>query len=262
VIGARGSSPSGVSGGRPVWRKARAARHAELDAAAGLRRLAHAISLNATRTLRGTLDVRYSEPQSGSYVGAAGCPDRAWRCVAADRELWCVIAAPGQSSLFALATGWPSCAPPSPIERSILSDCVERLLERAPGDARSASAREEEHARPASAGAWRCTLEISDGPHTADLQLFTVARPAPPAPTLGESARHAHIPLALSGHFVLSSLALAEIAGWKTGSLVKIDERAGRLEAALRVGALTVARAELGNDARRRCLRLIELRPR
>jgi flagellar motor switch/type III secretory pathway protein FliN len=193
-----------------------------------LPKLAQGIAQRSRAALRGHLDITYDEPRRGAYeCGPTG--DRAWLALHDAGVAWCTIDTKSQAALLAFVIGGCGAERETPIERSIIGEVIERLLN-AEGF-RQARWTETEIDRPTGDRTWRCNVEVrTRSGRCAILQLFAPVADRDPS----GDASLAYVSKSDIGNVNITVRAelrgvhapLAQILAWTPGMVVSLRPQA------------------------------------
>lgn len=154
-------------------------------------------------------------------------------------DLWCVLRANEARSLLTVVLQGPAGAEPTPLERNIVSDTIERLL--------AATGRvweERASAQLPPAAGWCCRLTLSDA--LGATATFTLHSPSNPhRDTRVERVDLRAIPVTVEAMLPMFDMRVDTISRWREGEIVAL---ACAADAAvhLRVGAVCLASGSLG----------------
>jgi len=223
-------------------------RSVEDPASALLVRIATSIAANAPKALRGRGSVCAEAPRLHSWSPEELKSAQVWHSDDGDAiDLWCVLGASEARSLLKIVLQGPAGDEPTPLERNIVRDTIERLL--------AAAGRVwEERASaqlPPSTG-WRCRLTLTDalGATTA----FTLHCPSDSRlETQPKCVDLRPIPVVVDAMLPPIDLRVDAIARWRDGELVALACGADAV-VRLRVGAVWFASGSLGISRGRRAI--------
>lgn len=234
---------------RPAWtRRSREKSPVDDPAPALLARVAAAIAANASKALRGRGSLAADKPRLQSCSSEDLASAQVWHSDDGDAiDLWCVLGASEARSLLRVVLQGPAGAEPTPLERNIVRDTIERLL--------AATGRLwEERASvqlPPSAG-WCCQLTLSDV--LGATATFTLhAASSPHRETQADRVDLRAIPVLVDALLPATEMQVDTIARWRDGELVALD-CAADAAVLLRVGAVSVASGSLGTMRGRRAI--------
>jgi len=232
---------------RPTWRPAPApAARVEDDGPARLRALAATAVQRARAVLLARVTATCSEPQRMFYVPNPGT-DRVWLCDSGRTSCWCALDGRSQRALLEHVLAGPGAATPTAVERTIVAECIGRLLASSPDDAWSESAK----ILPRS-DAWHCTVDIGGGnSRRAILLLYTIAEPQPAA---GRPVVLDDIPIDLAAELDGVNVTLSQLTGWSRGSVVPLGRPPNELRAVLTVTHGPRMRCFVGESGGRRAV--------
>jgi hypothetical protein len=216
-----------------------------------LARLAEGVERRASEALRRKAFATRDEPVCGEWTYPIGGRCRLWRTDRFEETpVWCIVGDASVSALLELILGGPGADRPTALERSIVTDAVERLLA-----AEDCVWEDVDGTAPPAARAWRCGLTIvSEKGMRAELSLVAPAVPvSPPPPAVRIDA--GQIPLSLSASLAPVRMRLDSLMDWRAGSIVALNSQA---EASiwLLAGSAAVANGRLGISRGRRAVRL------
>jgi len=234
-------------GRRVAWRRPKAPRAAPSDGGpALLGGFARELAARVASVLQPGLEVR-----SLDTVRCADLPltssDRVWHCDIECARVHCALDSDTHRTILEWILGGPGASAPTPIERTIVTECVDRLL------SPSAHSRWHEGASWHEGAVWLSVLEIYDKAATASIRLFTAAQ------TESAGKRHPRlddVPLDLCGQLHPSATRLGTLIELKRGTIVPIGDPTGAARACLRVGFGPAVFGTLGAIDGRRAIRL------
>lgn len=233
---------------RPAWRKAVAACAELIDhGPALLEALAATAADRVPSLLRIPVDVRHQPVVRGACEQAPKW--RLWQSEA-DRSFWCAVDFESQQLLLEFILAGPGALSPTAVERTIVAECVDRLLTRT-GDDRWL----ELSGQSPPQILWRCDVNIiGPGAGVATLRLFTIALPEPQRACIHPSL--SDVPLSFRAHFRGLGATLGDLASWRPGTILRLGGSASELEVALRLERGPVVYGTIGSVAGRRAVRL------
>ena len=235
---------------RPDWAQRRRREAAGDATAAALVRAAGAVEANAARALRGRGSVAAAKPrQRASTVSGLTSP-RVWHSDDGDGlDIACVLGGDDARSLLRIVLGGPVGDDPTPLERNIIRETVERLL------AATGRMWEERSAQDMPAvNCWCCDLTIADAVGTTasmTLRVPAQVEPARPDARVDLGA----VLIALEARLPAFVMRVDAIVRWQHGDLLTLscdDGAAVRLVA----GSTLVASGSLGAVRGRRAVRV------
>lgn len=234
---------------RPAWRAAPAPAVAIEDD--GPRRL-RVVAANAAQRARAVLLARVtatcSEPQRTRYTCDPGT-DRVWLRDSGRTSCWCVLTERSQRALLEHVLAGPGAATPTAVERTIVAECVSRLLASSPDDAWSESAKMLPHS-----DAWHCGVDIGGANgKRAILLLYTIAEPQRAA---GGSVVLDDIPIDLVAELDGVNVPLSQLTRWARGSIVPLGRPPSELHATLALTRGTRMPCFVGESGGRRAVSL------
>jgi hypothetical protein len=158
-----------------------------------------------------------------------------------------VIDAPSHRALLEWILNGPGAAIPTAVERTIVSECVDRML----------SVSVETHWRESVGGldlprhVWLCVLDISGAGSGATIKLYTAAEQTPRAcsPVLDE------VPISLEALLRPFVVRLSALLSWQPGATLRLSDSAD-LHVQLRIGGGPMVFGTLGCSDGRRAVRL------
>jgi hypothetical protein len=234
---------------RPIWaRRSREKRPAGDPAPAILARVAATIATNAPKALRGRGALVADTPCLHSWSPQELASAQVWHSDDGDAiDLWCVLGANDARLLLNIVLKGPAGDEPTPLERNIVRDTIERLL--------AATGRVwEERASaqlPPSTG-WCCRLTLTDAlGAAAAFTLHCPPRRCEATPTERVDLRA--IPVAVDALLPAMDMQVDAIARWSSGEFVALA-CAADAAVRLRVGAVSVASGSLGTSRGRRAI--------
>jgi hypothetical protein len=180
--------------------------------------IARGIGIRAESVFRGSAQIAYAPPIRGDHLGMPS--DRVWHSESAGRSFWCALSADGQRGLLEFVLAGPGAAIPTAMERTIVAECIDRLLSSSPTHHWLDTSLE---APPA--GTWRCSIDLTAGGRAvALLQLFTrAAAVIPKAASIQPSLDDVTLPLRARLASVRSTL--TALSAWKVGTVLALPGR-------------------------------------
>ena len=195
----------------------------------------------------------HSEPARKSQIASKGA-ERVWCAGAGQDQIWCILSEMSQRALLEHVLSGPGASTPTAVERTIVAECVDRLLS-SPG----CKAWNEIGTSPPPGELWCCSVDIggSNG-KIASLLLAAIAQAEPVAST------HVcldDVPIDLVARIEDIVVPLHEVAGWAEGSVLPLGRPATDLRAVLASnhGPLLVSR--VGTSKGKRSIRVVGVRP-
>jgi len=165
-------------------------------------------------------------------------------------SVWCALDDVAAASLLELVIGGPGAAQPTALERSIVTETVERLLQSIGG-----SWNEQHDALWPDTQWWRATLRISTQKSGyADLVLLAAAAPNPAAP-VAAPVNAGHVPLNVVAVLSPVSVRLETVLRWTPGSVLALDRPPDAL-ILLQSGRTPLAVGRLGQSNGRRVIKV------
>jgi hypothetical protein len=214
---------------RVVWRRAAAPQPAEVPdlGPSRLDMFALAFAGRAESVLRHGLDVSYGE-STRCTEPLLHQWDRVWRCEFESFPVWCAIDAPSHRALLEWILNGPGAAIPTAVERTIVSECVDRVL------APSVESRWRESGGDMDLphDVWQRVLDVSGEGTTASLRLYTAAEADPhstPAPLLDD------VPIDLEAQLQPFAVRFSALLCWGPGAMVRVSDSPDAIRALLRV---------------------------
>jgi hypothetical protein len=162
--------------------------------------------------------------------------------------MWSAIDAPSHRALLEWILSGPGAAIPTVVERTIVSECVDRTL--------SPSAAT--HWRESVGGidlphdVWLSVLEISGEGSSATIKLYTAAEDAPRAhvPVLDE------VPIDMEAQLRPFAVRFGAVLCWEPGSTVRLGDSPDAIHAQLQLACGSLVFGTLGCADGRRAIRL------
>jgi len=220
----------------------------EDPASALLVRTAAAIAANGPKALRGRGSVCAEAPRLHSWSAEELKSAQVWHSDDGDAiDLWCLLGADAARSLLKIVLQGPAGDEPTPLERNIVRDTIERLL--------AATGRvweERASAQPPPSNGWCCRLTLTDA--LGATTTFTLHCPSGSRrETELERIDLRMIPVVVDAALPPIDLRVGAIARWRDGELVALSCGA---DAAVRlcVGAVWFASGSLGVSRGRRAI--------
>jgi len=238
---------------RPTWRLAPTLMTPSVDDGPDRLRALAATAVQRARTvLLARVTAACSEPHRVSYSAVAN--DRVWSTDAFGKPCWCVLDESSQRALLEHVLAGPGAAAPTAVERTIVSECIGRLLGSLPTDEWN------EAGRLPFSDTWKCCLDIggANGKY-ATLALYTVAEQEP---AVGRPTCLDDVPIDLVVRFDGVGVRLNELARWTPGSILRLGRAANDLRATLAPQRGPRAMCDVGESNGRRAISLLgPLRP-
>lgn len=234
---------------RPVFGHRRRAAAETVDPAQLLLiRAAAAIESYGAKAMRGRGSVCAEKPRRRALTPAELHSSLAWHSEDADViDLSCLLAADQTRALLRIVLGGPPGDEPTPLERNIIRETVERLL--------TATGRlweERAVGRVTIDVAWCCDLTIADAMGTTASIVLQAPIAATP-PSLPVRLDLSAVPIALDAMLPPLLVQVDSIARWRPGELVVLGCAAGS-RTHLGAGNTRVASGELGAVHGRRAM--------
>jgi len=233
---------------RVAWRRPHPSPDVAPDCGpARLKTFARALRAQAPSVLRHGLDVSSGEATRRAQPDILPS-DRVWHCDA-DAVVWCALDAPSHRTLLEWILDGPGAPTPTAVERTIVSECVDRLL------ATSADTRWRESAGKIRLqhDVWQLALEISGEGASASLRLFTAAEAqvrVTPHPVLDD------VPLELRAWLRAFPVRLSDLASWQRGTVIRLSGGVNDIPTQVRVVGGPVMFGTLGCTNGHRAIRL------
>lgn len=215
-----------------------------------LETIARTIAARAPLVLRTEVHVTYTPPAKDECEALARS-HQVWECVIDGDMCWCALDADGQRTLLEWVLAGPGSAAPTAVERTIVDECLDRLLASSPRVKWIKSGVE----RAPRACAWRSDVEMRGRAGvSATLRLFTIGAAGAVRPQT--TLRLDDVPLLLQASLKPVRATLGCLGGWQPGTLVRLGGTATDLEAHLRLEHGPVAFGVLGAAGAKRAVRL------
>lgn len=226
---------------RPVWKRQRREQAAVADPAPGvLARAAAAIEAQAPKALKGRGSVVAQTPAQRPLTAEEVESAHVWHSDDGDGlDIWCVLGLASARTLLSIVLHGPAGDEPTPLERNIVRETVERLL------AATGRVWEEQTASrlPIHAG-WCCRLDLTDA--LGEKSTFTLHAPSRRAPTRKvECVDLRPIPVILDASLPATQMRVGAIARWSKGDVITLA-CAPDVATSLRAGGACVAAGSLG----------------
>ena len=213
-----------------------------------LARAAAAIEAQAPKSLKGRASVVAHAPAVRALSADEAEPAHVWHSDDGDGlDVWCVLGIAGARALLSIVLQGPAGDVPTPLERNIVRETIERLL------AATGRVWEEQAASklPLSDG-WCCRLDLTDALGTkSTLALRAPMRSSAERDTERVDLRA--IPIALDAMLPDVEMRVDAIARWRKGEIVGLS-CAADAATSLRAGKTRVAVGSLGESRGRRAL--------
>lgn len=211
---------------RPAWRNTKVPPKTSADD--GPDRL-RAFATDALRRARAVLldpvTTTCSDPVR-KIQAATEAAQRVWRNEGGGKPIWCLLSEGSQRALLEHVLSGPGAAAPTTVERTIVAECVDRLLG-SPG----IEAWIEIGSCPPAVDVWRCNVDICGANGTiASLELVTLAEPE-------AAARHhvyvGSVPLDMMAELDGVMVQLNRLRRWTRGSIVPLRREPNDVHATL-----------------------------
>jgi hypothetical protein len=234
---------------RVAWRRAASKPAAEIAdlGPARLDSFARAFADRAPSVLHSGLRIAFAD--AAHCTEPALLPsDRMWRCELQSVPVWCAIDALSHRALLEWILHGPGAAIPTVVERTIVSECVDRTL----------SPSVEIHWRESVGGfdlpqdVWLCVLDISGEGTSATIKLYTAAVEAPRArfPVLDE------VPIDIEAQLRPFAVRFGAVLCWEPGATVRLGDSPDAIHAQLQFACGPLVFGTLGCADGRRAIRL------
>lgn len=235
---------------RPSWKKTTPKRDDPAGRARDLlERLAISIVTQSDEVLGSGVSMSFAPPARQAAEGLdIDEMTRVWSASVDGLAIWCVVSGVGQRSILECALDGPGSPRQTPVERTIVGECVQRLL-----NSRFAGWREVASIAIAREELWRCDLTAVHSDHCATyLSLCAEAKQivARAFPSL------VGVPLAFTVHLDPLVTTLGALSQWRPGEHVPLGIKADGLRVALSVPNGPVAYGKLGQIGGARAIRL------
>ncbi len=233
---------------RATWRGPRElAPEPDDDGPHFLEEIARGIGIRAESVFRGGAQSAYGPPARGDYSAVPS--NRVWHSESGNRSFWCALSADAQRGLLEFVLAGPGAATPTAMERTIVAECIDRLLSSSPVNRWVDASLE---APPA--GMWRCNIDLTAGGRgVALLQLFTRAAAIIPRVPSGQPPLD-DVPLLLSARLFAVRSSLTALSAWSIGTALALP--AGELAAELVMERGPVMYGVVGSANGSRAIRL------
>jgi len=210
--------------------------------------IAAAIKADAPKVLRGRASVVTRSPVLRSWAPDDLASAHVWHSDRGDGiDIWCVLEAADIRSLLPVVLQGPAGDEPTPLERNIARDTVERLLV-ATGrvwEQRAASQ------LPPAVG-WCCQSILSDALGT-EAALSLLSPSSEPQEESSTRVDLRNIPVQLEALTPTIELRVDAIARWRAGDVVTLAT-CQEATVSMRIGTIPVANASLGSTHGRRAV--------
>jgi hypothetical protein len=214
-----------------------------------LERLVRAAAARCRDVLRRAIDLTYTPPTRCERIDFDHS-DRVWRTEEPEGDALCVMSSDAQRSLLEFVLDGPGAAAPTAVERTIIGECVDRLLVAASRSPWREIAVPEE----CGDGAWRCDAALSrEGGRLARFYLYTRAAavlPPPARPPIGG------VPLELTAVLQPLSATLGLMSGLEPGVIIPLSAAGVETHVRLTIHHGPVAFGVLGSAEGKRAVRL------
>ncbi|HET9342600.1 MAG TPA: FliM/FliN family flagellar motor switch protein [Candidatus Eremiobacteraceae bacterium] len=211
-------------------------------------RAAAAIEAQAPKALKGRGSVVGQTPAQRSLTAEEIESAHVWHSDDGDGlDLWCILGLGGARTLLGIVLHGPAGDEPTPLERNIVRETVERLL------AATGRVWEEQAASrlPVLPG-WCCRLDLTDA--LGAKSTFTLIAPQRCAPTRKvERVDLRAIPVKLDASLPATQMRVDAIACWSKGDVITLA-CAPDVQASLRAGVAYVAAGSLGASRGKRAI--------
>ena len=226
---------------RPVWKRYLRERATVADPApALLARAADAIEAHAPKALTGRGSVVAQTPSQRPLTAQETELAHVWHSDDGDGlDVWCVLGLAGARTLLSIVLHGPAGHEPTPLERNIVRETVERLL--------AATGRvweEQAGSKLPSVPGWCCRVELTDA--LGAKSTFTLHAPSRCAPTRKiERVDLRAIPVMFDAMLPATPMRVDAIARWRKEDVVTLA-CAPEVATRLRASAACVAAGSLG----------------
>lgn len=199
--------------------------------------------------LRRAVDFTYTPPTRCERVDFDHF-DRMWRTEGPEGDALCVLSLDAQRALLEFVLDGPGAPAPTAVERTIIGECVDRLL----GAASRSPWREIAVPEECGNGVWRCDAALShEGGHLARFYLYTraaAALPQPARPPIGG------VPLDLTAVLRPLSATLGLMSGLEPGVILPLSAAGVEPDVRVTINHRPVAFGVLGSADGKRAVRL------
>ncbi len=193
----------------PSWRKGARRQPARVDRGPLLLgRIRRAVASRAPEFLRSDTEVTLS-PLQRRFVSCNGAR-RAWRHEEDDRVVWCVADEESQRALLEWVLDGPGAVVPTAVEKTIVAECIERLLSGSAGSWTEADQHEIDDEE-----AWHGVLNLRGPSAAARLELHVRADAEA---AVGAAPHVDDVPLSLEGRLAPFRVTIGDLAHLRQGS--------------------------------------------
>jgi hypothetical protein len=194
----------------PSWRKAARRRPAQVDGGPLLLgRIGRAVAARASEFLTSDAEVTLS-PLERKFVSAFNDTRRAWRHVEDERIVWCTADEESQRALLEWVLDGPGASVPTAVEKTIVAECVERLLSASAGSWAEAPVHDIAHEE-----AWHGVIDVCGLSRVARLELQVRADAGA---AIGPAPRVDEVPLRLAGRLGPFRVTIGDLVNLRQGS--------------------------------------------